>query len=124
MSSMSIYITLAWGIFSTHTTRYFMRSKLLTSLMNIRKRNPTPLLSDACWGAQCCPRLPLRAAERTLSSLAVAERTEEWSSITVGSRNGVPVRATLEISILRGCNNRPVRKLMTCRDEIASFHGK
>ena len=43
---------------------------------------------------------------------------------TVGSRNGVPVRATLKISILWGCNNCPVRKLITCRDEIASHHGK
>ena len=45
--------------------------------MDIRKKDPTPLLPDACWGAQCCPRLPLRAAERTPGSLAVAERTEE-----------------------------------------------
>ena len=42
----------------------------------------------------------------------------------MGSRNGVPVRATLKISILWGSNNRPVRKLITCRDKIVSFHGK
>ena len=42
----------------------------------------------------------------------------------VGSRNGVPVRATLIMSIPWGWNNHPVRNSITCRDEIASIHGK